>query len=590
MVIIRVTIRTRNCLIRTFSSKKECAKAQLLESRNVLSISGAILWLDARTEIHRCVVLWKSLRGEEQNVPGLSGKQTLPEQVLPIPRCETAGAGSGLKAGGAQKESDSAGDPGTAARYSPIAAPEIQSPDGSLRRVQIFRGCCRSSATRCPGSGTDVIIRITPYPRLTWFACVSCAILLNAVCCPAQDALRSAVAVDSLLQQSALPIAAGQRDLPHLGPVQLVLGAHTGLEFNDNVNTSESNPQSDLLFRGGLDLGLHWAGTMQSQIQFGSSVGFVRYAEHSNYDHLEVAPNSALEWTISFDTGSIVFFDQLTYSQEVIGEAALSGLATFPLLNNTIGTRLNWLPGHWAFEAGYSHQDSGSDAAQFDYLNSSSEYVFARAGWRFAEKTTVGLETSVSVTSYEKGTQSGNYSVSLGPYADWQLTENLGITFHGGPVFYVFDSSPAATQGKDLHSFYLSLEINEQLTDFLSQRLTVQRTVRQGLNQGSDYVQQLGINYGAYCSITPRISLGAGIAYEQGNQPFLVPIAVFPFGTFLSEQIEYYDRYGATLSGSWKATDRLTAALVYNHWIRGSNIAGNDYSVNSIAATLTYSF
>src|SRR5262249_33094286 len=63
----------------------------------------------------------------------------------------------------------------------------------------------------------------------------------------AQDALRSALSVEPLIQRSELGPVNLQPDRPHLGPVQLTLGAYGGLELNDNVNTSEQNPQSDLL-------------------------------------------------------------------------------------------------------------------------------------------------------------------------------------------------------------------------------------------------------------------------------------------------------------------------------------------------------
>ena len=405
----------------------------------------------------------------------------------------------------------------------------------------------------------------------------------------AQDALRSALSLAPVIAPTQTTPVDLRPDRPHLGPVQLTLGAYAGLEFNDNVNSSQLDPQSDLLLRGGVSAGLFWPATTQSDLRFGSSFGYVHYLKNSQYDHLEVGPNSALSWAIGFDDGTITFFDQFSYSQQVLAESAIAGLATFPRFNNTVGTRVDWLPDRWALEAGYSHNDSFSDSSQFQYLNSSSEYFFARGGWRFAETTQAGLEASSSFTSYQLASQPGNYSVSFGPYADWQITESLRASLRGGPVIYVFDSPPSSSQGKTLDAYYLGFEVSQRLSDFLSHRLSIQRDVRQGLNQGSSYIQELTANYSVSFSLTQRITIGTGITYEQGTQPFETAIST-PFGTLLFLTVEDYDRYGETLSASWQATEKLAATLALNHWLRDSNIKANGYTVNSLSLNVTFTF
>jgi hypothetical protein len=413
--------------------------------------------------------------------------------------------------------------------------------------------------------------------------------LLGGGSSQAQDALRSALSLQPVIAPTQTAAVDLRPDRPHAGPVQFTLGAYTGVELNDNVNTSQFDPQSDLLLRGGVTMGLVWPATIQSELRFGSSFGYVHYLQNSQYDHLEVAPNSALSWAVGFDDGTITFFDQFSYSQQVVAESAIAGLATFPRFNNTVGTRVDWLPGRWALEAGYSHNDSFSDSTQFQYLNSSSEYFFARGGLRFAESTQAGLEASSSITSYQLATQTGNYSISFGPYADWQITQSLHASLRGGPVIYVFDH-PTSTQGKTLDAYYLGFDVSHRLTDFFTHRISVQRDVRQGVNQGSSYIQELVANYSVSLALTQRITVGAGFSYEQGTQPLEVPINVFPLGTIFFQSLENYDRYGATLSASWQATEKLAATLAYNHWLRDSNFKGNGYTVNSLSLSVSLTF
>lgn len=405
-----------------------------------------------------------------------------------------------------------------------------------------------------------------------------------------QDALRSALTIEPVLGASPPVSELSSGSLPHLGPVQLETGAYTGLELNDNINSSQSEAKPDLLLRGGLNLGLLWPATSESNLHFNSNFGYVHYLRYSQYDHLEVAPTSALSWSIGLQDGNLAFFDQFGYSQQVLAESAISGLATFPRFNNSIGTQLHWSPGRCTFDSGYTHNDSFSDSKQFEYLNSSSEFFFVRAGWRFGDISQAGLEASSSLTSYQLLAQNGNYSISLGPYTDWQVTRSLHLSLRGGPVLYIFQSQPGFSQDKQLDAYYLGFEVAHQLTDFFTHKINLQRDVRQGLNRGSSYIEEFTATYSGSLSLTSKVELGVAVTYEQGTQPLEVPVNVFPFGTFLVLSTENYSRYGTTLNASWRVTNKLAANLAYAHWSRASNLTGLGYDVNTVSLNLSYTF
>jgi hypothetical protein len=407
----------------------------------------------------------------------------------------------------------------------------------------------------------------------------------------AQDALRSSISLSPVISPSGLASVDSNPDLHHLGPVRFSLGGYAGVELNDNVNLSQVAPSSDLLMRGGLETALYWQASGQSELRFGSSFGYVHYLKNTQYDHLEIGPASALGWTVGFADGTLTLFDQFSYSQQVLAESAISGLANFPRFNNLAGTRVDWLPGRWAVEAGYSHNDSFSDSTQFQYLNSAAEYFLVRGAFRLAEASQVGLEASSSFTSYQVATQTGNTSLSFGPYLDSQLTDFIHLSLRGGPVLYVFDSSIAtAGPGKTLDSYYLGFDLRHQLRDSLVQRIIVQRDVRQGINQGSAYIQELTASYSLLWSLSSQIHLDTSFTYQKGSQPLEVPVVIFPFGTFFVPTTENYDRYGTTLSATWQATGRLATTIAVNHWLRDSNLSANAYTVNSLSLSVNYKF
>jgi hypothetical protein len=434
-----------------------------------------------------------------------------------------------------------------------------------------------------------VCLEVDKVARAVLSMVLGAAVLLKGGAASAQDALRSTLTLDRTLEQQRNPTVNLQPDQPHLGPVQLSLGLYTSGEFNDNINTSQSQAQADTLLRAGVRAGFVWPATEQSELRLNASVGYAHYLEHSQYDSLELAPDSALAWNISFEDAILTLYDQFSYSRQVIAESALSGLAVFPHFDNTIGGRLSWQPNQWMFETGYSHNNYFSDSTQFQYLDRASEFLFGRGAWSFAEKTRAGLEVSASLTKYRLPIQSDNSSVSVGPYAEWQVTKNFRASLRGGPTFYFFDSNGSSSKAADINSYYLGFELEHRLTDFVSHHLNVQRDVRLGLNQGSDYLEQLSINYGVSWLVTSRLALTATFTYEQGSQPLETPIYL-PFGVFLLRYTEDFDRFGTGATISWRFTEKLSTSLGYGYWLRESNLPERGYTQNHWSVQLDYSF
>jgi hypothetical protein len=413
-----------------------------------------------------------------------------------------------------------------------------------------------------------------------------------------QEALRSTLAIDRVTTPPQNePVLLPTEAPPHFGPVRFALGAYTEVEFNDNINVSEVNPLSDTLVRAGVNLGLIWTASPGSELRFGAGLGYLFYAKNPIYNGLEVSPDSALTWDVSFPDGKITFYDQFSYDRRVITESALSDTFTFPRLDNTVGARIEWTPGSEVFQAGYGHDTFRTTSSAYQYLNRSSEYFFARAGWRFAENTQAGAEASASFTQYDLPIQSDNYSVSAGPYANWQILPALRASIRGGWTHFHFENMPPPTARSAFDPYYFGLSVTHQLTDFLFHSLSITRDVRQGVIQGSDYVQQTTANYSVRWALTQHIALDATLTYEHGDQPLPETVLIFvptPDGYIprpsTITRIETFNRYGAAAHVSWRIRDKLSASVGYILWQRDSNLAGMGYTQNSVSLRLDYSF
>lgn len=370
--------------------------------------------------------------------------------------------------------------------------------------------------------------------------------------------------------------------------MQFDVGGYAGVSYDDNINGSQFAQESDIISRLGFNVSLDWQATANSQLQLGTGIGYLDYQTYTGNSGLEVSPNSALTYAVSLDDVVLTLFDQLSYSREVRTQAALANVTTLPQLDNNVGARVEWDPGHWTLLASYSHANDASTHAN-DYLNRASEYLYARAGWRFAEATQAGLEASDALTRYQTSSLNNNQNLSIGGYVNWKVRPSLTFTLRGGPAFYEPESGSAAGSVAQ-NTYYFNLEASQQITDYLSHHLSVQRSLQAGINQGTGYDQELDVNYSISWALTQWITVSAQASYVDGKQSLGLPNNLSSNPQIPAPENENYTQYGGGLQASWQCTQHLATNLGFNHWHRDSNLAGRTYSDNSVYFQLSYTF
>lgn len=105
------------------------------------------------------------------------------------------------------------------------------------------------------------------------------------------------------------------------------LGVYTSAQYNDDVNYAEKGALADEVIGMGVDAGFMWPATPQSSVYLDAGVGYLKYLEHSQYDRLELSPNSVLNWDVAIKDVKMSFFDQFSYDQQVVSEPSLAGVA-----------------------------------------------------------------------------------------------------------------------------------------------------------------------------------------------------------------------------------------------------------------------
>jgi len=394
----------------------------------------------------------------------------------------------------------------------------------------------------------------------------------------AQEALQTAIRGDALY--AARQTAAGipyRPDQLHWGPVYFDVSVSYGLEWLDNVSYESENADSDLIHRPMLDVGASWQVSETSRLSFGLGVGYQHYRDHSELDQLVLTPDSELAWDIKLQDVVLTIYDGVTCSQDVVSQGGLSGTAEFPRIENTAGVRMRWYPGRYVYQLGYAHYNFFSQGDDYDYLTRHAEQFFGRAGIRVGEVSELGLEASGEITDYDSATRADNNNFSIGPYVTWKVTETLDLSVRGGYTKYTTDFDPLTGRADDFDSYYYGLEVNHQLTEFVSHRLSANRGVDQGINQGSTLTETLNVNYSISWAFRNRWSVSGNTFYEHGREP--------QFGI-----VEEYDRAGFGAGLSWQVAEHASLAIGYQFTKKDSNFPDRDYQANSATLSASYHF
>ena len=85
-----------------------------------------------------------------------------------------------------------------------------------------------------------------------------------------------------------------------VGPLRFNVAAGVGLEYNDNINLSDHDRQSDFIFRPSLNVDSVWQLSEMNTLRFSMGVSYAKYFKHTEYDTRGVifSPNSELAMTI----------------------------------------------------------------------------------------------------------------------------------------------------------------------------------------------------------------------------------------------------------------------------------------------------
>ncbi|MGA3172075.1 MAG: hypothetical protein ABSE62_13800, partial [Chthoniobacteraceae bacterium] len=361
-----------------------------------------------------------------------------------------------------------------------------------------------------------------------------------------------------------------------VGPVRVNVAAGVGVEFNDNINLSENDRQSDIIIRPSVNLDTVWPITDMNTLRFSLGMSYAKYLDHTEYDTRGIlfSPNSELAATVLVGQVSITAHDNFSYQEDPYAIPTISNTVVFRRYENLAGIQADWdLNSITHITLGYNHYNLWA-IDDFEEASHSVDTVFIRPEVKVAPAVTVGLDASYSYISYTTGTFNDGSSVMVGPYVDWDITDSTRLYAEGGYQDYLDEGGGAIGPVADTNSYYIKAELDNRLTDYFNQRLSVSRTIEAGYT--SQYYELLHLEYGADWKATPSLTVDPVLFYEHY--------------TTSGGASETGDRFGTDLGLRYVLTPSVTLGADYRFVLNSDNIPDSNYYQNLVLLSLFYNF
>lgn len=419
---------------------------------------------------------------------------------------------------------------------------------------------------------------------------LTCGVCLAGSQLVAQEALDEYAQVDRGRRTRKEAI---DRNLYNLkaGPVLMRFDALMGFEFNDNPELVEHPREVDFAFRPELDVAALWALNARNALSLNLGLGYVKYVNHTDLDHLLIAPTS--EIALDIYTGDVVInvHERVSQSQDPVRDPTVSGTGDFGGLENTVGTRLDWDLNKLTFSVGYDHYNfistssgisqtiqGGTNAppggAANDAQDRSSELFYGRAAVKISPAVTTGVEASGGLTDYENNFFHDNSQFSIGPFLELQISRDLKGRAAGGYLRSDFDQNGTAKAPDSINDFYAELSVEHQLNQYMNHRLSVGRQASAGSE--SELVTYYYARYDNNWSVSRYSILHTSLFYENGRER--------------SGVTERFERIGVGFGITVPLSRKLNASAGYQFLYKDSDLGNRDYLQNSVIVDLRYAF
>ncbi len=381
-----------------------------------------------------------------------------------------------------------------------------------------------------------------------------------------------------------------------IGPIRFSMAAGIGVEFNDNIDLSQNDRQSDFILRPSLSIDAAWHITERNTIHLTIGASYAKYLDHSEYDTDGVLLSPTSELAFKFVVGAIDFTvrDRFSYQEDTFDTPQISGIARYDRYENQAGIKADLAVNeYFSITAGYDHFNLWTTQDEFSDQDRSIDTFFVTPTYQLTPSIKVGLNVAWSIIDFDSSSRADGNNLLIGPLIQWNISDVTHLFLEAGYQRLKFDgqSSYDDTFFRDLSSeeralftvvddqedsnnFYVKLQIENHPTETFTHRLSASKTAEIGFE--TNYYDLYHIEYSADWTGIDKMQIGPTLFYE------------------------YYDTSGAFPEQAWRVgaaigirrtfSDSITVGLDYRFILKNSNLDGADYYQNLVFLSAYYKF
>lgn len=377
-----------------------------------------------------------------------------------------------------------------------------------------------------------------------------------------------------------------------LGPVFVDIIGTFGIEYNDNINTSEVAPISDWILQPGVSFGLKWQMNETNELDLNLGLEYWYYLSESELNEFDnqlgLTPNTELSFRVLL--GDVVFrvYDRLQYSFDsadsvvvdpVTGNVIDNDPEAFTRFRNVLGIQTEWFIGETVFSGQLSREDIYSPEDIFSYVNRHENKVALNVERALAANFLVGVGTSYATVDFKEEVNNDGTIFTFGPYFDWKITELIGL--YAGIAYNDWDYDQGATTDllgdkSQFQDYTWMVRLSHVANEVFNHQIEWYRAVN--VSNTANFNITDGIRYTLAYNVTPRVRLDGAVGYED----------VESSGGLLVNND--YGRWIAGISTELVLGPRLTAEVGYRYIDKDSDAQFQSYEQNQFRIFFKYDF
>ena len=385
------------------------------------------------------------------------------------------------------------------------------------------------------------------------------------------------------------PFLTGKRNLA-LGPVNIGLGLYSGLEYNSNVNRSNTAPVSDFIGSMMFNLTANYRVTQNNVLSLTTAFGVDHYfqnpelAPYGNGNYiLNVLPGSTLAFDIKVGPIYMTFYDRVSVRPATNNAFALNSTANFGVFQNDAGVAMNWaINSKWSLSVNYNNSISSALQDNSKQFNRQLDTLQGALTYSPHGTWSAGYEGIVTLLTYEEPVLNDGVLVNSGVFFRAPLGGSTFVRVAGGLQRFNFEEPTVFAplgpgDSSDLSDYYFNFSVNHQINNRVSHVLSFGR--ESALNLTSNFVTANYVNYGVSI-ITSKGGRLAITGYHEEAEPSL-------FNPGYAQTQAPVTQYGLDTYYNHQITSKLSMGAGYHFGRTDSEAANTDFDQHAFSANLS---